>query len=102
MVEGGLPIMAICHVFFGSRRSLVPCTFLHEEFRMQLHTEFRGIPGIFTAKNTAEFRGIPYVFHTFRIPSEVKNALPWTPYLYQSILIKVLICKCRNRQSATS
>jgi hypothetical protein len=29
---------------------------------MQIHTEFRGIPGIFTAKNTAEFREIPYVF----------------------------------------
>ncbi len=25
---------------------------------MQIHTEFRGIPGNFTAKNTAEFRGI--------------------------------------------
>ncbi len=76
MVEGGKLIMAICHVFFGSRRSLVPCTYLHEEFRMQLHTEFREIPGIFTAKNTAEFR---MFFKKFRIPSEVKNALPWTP-----------------------
>jgi hypothetical protein len=34
---------------------------------MQIHTEFRGIPGIFTAKNTAEFRGILYVFQ--KIPS---------------------------------
>jgi hypothetical protein len=51
--------------------------YLHAEFRMQIHTEFRGIPGIFTAKNTAEFR---MFFKKFRIPSEVKNALPWTPY----------------------
>jgi hypothetical protein len=29
---------------------------------MQIHTEFRGIPGKFYCKNTAEFRGIPYVF----------------------------------------
>jgi hypothetical protein len=57
---------------------------------MQIQTKFRGIPripGIFTAKNTAEFRGIPrnsaefrMFFKKFRIPSEVKNALPWTPY----------------------
>jgi hypothetical protein len=51
---------------------------------MQIHKEFCGIPGIFTAKNTAEFRGIPRnpvcFFKKFRIPSEVKNALPWTPY----------------------
>jgi hypothetical protein len=26
---------------------------------MQIHKEFRGIPGSFTLKNTAEFRGIP-------------------------------------------
>jgi hypothetical protein len=44
---------------------------------MQIHTEFRGIPGNFTAKNTAEFR---MFFKKFRIPSEVKNALPWKPY----------------------
>ncbi len=36
---------------------------------MQIQTEFRGIPGIFTAKNTAEFRGIPYVFQ--KIPYSV-------------------------------
>jgi hypothetical protein len=36
---------------------------------MQIHTEFRGIPANFTAKNTAEFRGIPYVFQ--KIPSSV-------------------------------
>ncbi len=42
--------------------------------------EFRGIPGKFYYKNTAEFPGIPYVFKTFRIPPEVKNVLPWTPY----------------------
>ncbi len=46
--------------------------------------EFRGIPGNFTAKNTAEFREISrnsaVFFKKFRIPSEVKNALPWTPY----------------------
>ncbi len=43
---------------------------------MQTHTEFRGIPGSFTAKNTAEFR---MFLQKFRIPAEVKNALPWTP-----------------------
>jgi hypothetical protein len=26
LIEGGIPIMAIGHVFFGSRQSLVPCT----------------------------------------------------------------------------
>jgi hypothetical protein len=36
---------------------------------MQIHTEFRGIPGNFTAKNTAEFRGIPSVFQ--KIPYSV-------------------------------
>ncbi len=36
---------------------------------MQIHKEFRGIPGDFTAKNTAEFRGIPYVFE--KIPYSV-------------------------------
>jgi hypothetical protein len=56
--------------------------YLPAEFRIQIHKEFRGIPANFTAKNTAKFRGIPYVFKKFRIPSEVKNALPWTPYLY--------------------
>jgi hypothetical protein len=40
---------------------------------MQIHTEFRGIQGHFTAKNSAEFR---MFFKKFRIPSEVKNALP--------------------------
>jgi hypothetical protein len=38
-----------------------------------------GIPrnsGKFYYKNTAEFR---MFFKNFRIPSEVKNALPWTP-----------------------
>jgi hypothetical protein len=29
---------------------------LPAEFRMQIHTEFRGIPASFTSKNTAEFR----------------------------------------------
>jgi hypothetical protein len=43
---------------------------------MQIHPEFREIPGSFTAKNTAEFL---MFFKKFRIPSEVKNALPWTP-----------------------
>jgi len=43
--------------------------YLHAEFRMQIQTEFLGIPGIFTAKNTAEFRGIPYVFQ--KIPYSV-------------------------------
>jgi hypothetical protein len=41
--------------------------------RMQIHTEFRGIPGNFTAKNTAEFR---MFLKKFRIPAEVKHALP--------------------------
>ncbi len=36
---------------------------------MQIHKEFRGILGIFTAKNTAEFRGIPFVFQ--KIPYSV-------------------------------
>jgi hypothetical protein len=54
---------------------------------MQINTEFRGIPrnsGKFYCKkyreiprNSAEFR---MFFKKFRIPSEVKNALPWTPY----------------------
>jgi hypothetical protein len=48
---------------------------------MQIHKEFRGIPENFTAKNTAEFR---IFLKKFRIPSEVKNALPWTP-LYQLV-----------------
>ncbi len=36
---------------------------------MQIHTEFRGIPANFTAKNTTKFRGIPYVFQ--KIPYSV-------------------------------
>jgi hypothetical protein len=44
---------------------------------MQIHTEFRGIPGKIYYKNTAEFR---VFFKKFRIPPEVKTALPWTPY----------------------
>jgi hypothetical protein len=47
---------------------------LPAKFRMQIHTEFRVIPGIFTAKNTAEFRGIPYVFQ--KIPSSVGSQKP--------------------------
>jgi hypothetical protein len=38
--------------------------------------KFRGIPGKFYCKNTAEFR---MFFNKFRIPPEVKKALPWTP-----------------------
>ncbi len=54
---------------------------------MQIHPEFREIPGSFYCK---KYRGIPGIsrnfaefrmfFKKFRIPSEVKNALPWTPY----------------------
>jgi hypothetical protein len=47
----------------GSFRSL------RKEFCMQIHKEFRGISGDFTAKNTAELRGIPYVFE--KIPYSV-------------------------------
>ena len=36
MVEGGIPIMAICHVFVGGRRSLVPCTTFSSKY-MQTH-----------------------------------------------------------------
>jgi hypothetical protein len=52
---------------------------------MQIHKEFREIPrnsGQFYCK---KYRGIPrnfaefrMFFKKFRIPSEVKNALPWT------------------------
>jgi hypothetical protein len=51
---------------------------------MQIHTEFREIPGKLYYKNTTEFREIPRIsmcfFKKFRIPPEVKKALPWTPY----------------------
>ncbi len=53
---------------------------------MQIHTEFRGIPEYFSAKNTAEFR---MFFKKFRIPSEDKNALPWTPYLQLDCVTRV-------------
>ncbi len=42
---------------------------------MQIQTEFRGIPGIFTAKNTAEIRGIPRKSAEFR----------GIPYVFQKI-----------------
>jgi hypothetical protein len=43
---------------------------------MQKHPEFSEIPGKIYYKNTAEFREF---FKKFRIPPEVKKALPWTP-----------------------
>jgi hypothetical protein len=54
---------------------------------MQIHTEFREIPGKFYCKNIAEFRGISRnsvcFFKKFRIPPEVKKStsvdtLHWT------------------------
>jgi hypothetical protein len=42
MVDGGIPIMAIGHVFFGSRRSLVPCTTYSYNCT---HLLFAGVPG---------------------------------------------------------
>ncbi len=49
---------------------------LHAEFRMQTHTEFREILLQKIPWNSAEFH---MFFKKFRIPSEVKNSLPWTP-----------------------
>jgi hypothetical protein len=53
---------------------------------MQIHTEFRGIPGKIYYKNTAKFREIlrnsaefRVFFKKFRIPPEVKKTLTWTP-----------------------
>jgi hypothetical protein len=43
---------------------------------MQIHTEFREIPGKIYYKNTAEFL---VFFKKFRIPPKVEKALPWTP-----------------------
>ena len=64
------------YCIFWNLESGIRIILLPAEFRMQIHTEFRGIPGSFTPKNTTEFR---MFFKKFRIPSEVKNALPWTP-----------------------
>jgi hypothetical protein len=44
---------------------------------MQIHTEFRGDFTVKIPRNFAEFR---MFFKKFRIPPEVKKALPWTPY----------------------
>jgi hypothetical protein len=45
---------------------------------MKIHKKFRGIQGKFYCKNNTEFC---MFFKKFRIPPEVKKALPWTPYL---------------------
>jgi len=46
------------------------------------YAKMYGIPQIFKVKmprNSAKFRGIPCIAQKFRISSEVKKLLPWTP-----------------------
>jgi hypothetical protein len=67
---------------------------------MQIHTEFRENPRksgqIYFKKkrgNTRKFAEIRTFFKKFRIPSEVKNALPWTPYSLHPRALKIC-CYC--------
>ncbi len=93
------------YCIFWNLESGIWIILLPAEFRMQIHTEFREIPrnsGKFYCKkyreiprNSAEFR---VFFKKFRIPSEVKNALPWTPYSELWSLLKYSRVKLKNQK----
>ncbi len=51
--------------------------------------KYRGIP-----RNSAEFR---MFFKKFRIPSEVKNELPWTPYMPHLISLTVVAAVAKQK-----